>query len=230
MTSIYDSIAKRTQGDIYIGIVGPVRTGKSTFIKSFMDNLVLPNIEDEAQKERAKDELPQSASGKTIMTTEPKFVPEKAVEIKIEDSARFRVRLIDCVGYVIPGSLGYIENGKARMVKTPWFEKEVPFNFAAETGTKKVIEEHSTVGLVVTTDGSFSGIGREGYVEAEERVINELKALNKPFVVLLNSTEPDSAACRNLAKTLTQKHNVRVLPEEALFINCKVCLGSFEYA
>ena len=216
MTSIYDSIAKRTQGDIYIGIVGPVRTGKSTFIKSFMDNLVLPNIEDEAQKERAKDELPQSASGKTIMTTEPKFVPEKAVEIKIEDSARFRVRLIDCVGYVIPGSLGYIENGKARMVKTPWFEKEVPFNFAAETGTKKVIEEHSTVGLVVTTDGSFSGIGREGYVEAEERVINELKALNKPFVVLLNSTEPDSAACRNLAKTLTQKHNVRVLPVDCV--------------
>ena len=158
MTSIYNSIAQRTKGDIYIGVVGPVRTGKSTFIKRFMDNLVLPNIENDAERERATDELPQSASGKTIMTTEPKFVPEKAVEIAVDDSARFRVRLIDCVGYVIPGSLGYIENGKARMVKTPWAEKEIPFNLAAEIGTKKVIDEHSTVGLVVTTDASISEI------------------------------------------------------------------------
>lgn len=215
MTSIYNSIAQRTQGDIYIGIVGPVRTGKSTFIKSFMDKLVLPNIENESQKQRAKDELPQSASGKTIMTTEPKFVPEKAVEITVDDSASFRVRLIDCVGYVIPESLGYIENGQARMVKTPWFEKEVPFNLAAEIGTKKVIEDHSTVGLVITTDGTVSELEREGYLEAEERVIAELKAINKPFLVLLNSKNPSSVNCRELAQSLTQKHKVKVLP-----VNC----------
>lgn len=215
MTSIYNSIAQRTQGDIYIGIVGPVRTGKSTFIKSFMDRLVLPNIESEAERQRAKDELPQSATGKTIMTTEPKFVPEKAVTITVDDSASFSVRLIDCVGYVIPESLGYIENGKARMVKTPWFDKEVPFNYAAEVGTKKVIEDHSTVGLVVTTDGSVSGIDRESYLQAEERVVNELKALNKPFVILLNSKTPDSESCRDLAKSLTEKYMVRAIP-----VNC----------
>ncbi len=215
MTSIYNSIAQRTQGDIYIGIVGPVRTGKSTFIKSFMDKLVLPNIENESQRQRAKDELPQSASGKTIMTTEPKFVPEKAVDITVDDSANFRVRLIDCVGYVIPDSLGYIENGQARMVKTPWFEREVPFNLAAEIGTKKVIEDHSTVGLVVTTDGTVSELERAGYLEAEERVIAELKAINKPFLVLLNSKNPSSRACRELAESLTEKYKVSVLP-----VNC----------
>lgn len=215
MTSIYNSIAQRTQGDIYIGIVGPVRTGKSTLIKRFMDNLVLPNIENEAQRERANDELPQSASGKTIMTTEPKFVPENAVEIAVDNSAKFRVRLIDCVGYVIPGSLGYIENGKARMVKTPWVEKEIPFNLAAEIGTKKVIEEHSTVGLVVTTDGSISDIARSDYEQAEERVIAELKELQKPFIVLLNSKTPDSEVCRRLADKLTEKYSVKVLP-----VNC----------
>ena len=216
MTSIYDSISKRTQGDIYIGVVGPVRTGKSTLIKRFMDNIVLPNIEDEAQRERANDELPQSATGKTIMTTEPKFVPENAVEIAVDDSARFRVRLIDCVGYVIPGSLGYIEDGKARMVKTPWLEKEIPFNLAAEIGTKKVIEEHSTVGLVVTTDGSISELSRKDYEEAEERVINELKAINKPFVVLLNSRNPHSDSCRRLAEELGEKYGVRILPVSCL--------------
>lgn len=215
MTSIYNSIAQRTQGDIYIGIVGPVRTGKSTFIKSFMDKLVLPNIKNEAKRERATDELPQSASGKTIMTTEPKFVPEEAVDITVESSVNFRVRLIDCVGYVVPGSLGYIENGKARMVKTPWFDKEVPFNYAAETGTKKVIEEHSTVGLVVSTDGSVADIKREDYEQAEERVVNELKALGKPFVVLLNSRNPHSENCRELASELTEKYGVNVLP-----VNC----------
>lgn len=215
MTSIYNSIAQRTQGDIYIGVVGPVRTGKSTLIKKFMDNLVLPNIENPAQRERATDELPQSASGKTIMTTEPKFVPENAVEITVDDSARFRVRLIDCVGYVVPGSLGYIENGKARMVKTPWIEKEIPFNLAAEIGTKKVIEEHSTVGLVVTTDGSIAGLEREEYEQAEQRVVNELRQINKPFIVLLNSKNPESAACRSLAKQLCEKYGVKVLP-----VNC----------
>ncbi len=215
MTSIYDSIAQRTQGDIYIGIVGPVRTGKSTFIKNFMDKAVLPNIDNQAQKERAKDELPQSASGKTIMTTEPKFVPEKAVEISVDDSASFRVRLIDCVGYVVPGSLGYIENGKARMVKTPWFDKEIPFNLAAEVGTQKVIKEHSTVGLVITTDASISELRREDYTDAEERVINELKELNKPFVVLLNSNKPESKECKELARSLSEKYSVNVMP-----INC----------
>ena len=215
MTSIYNSIAQRTQGDIYIGIVGPVRTGKSTFIKGFMDKLVLPNIKNELQKQRAKDELPQSASGKTIMTTEPKFVPEKAVDITVDDSVNFRVRLIDCVGYVIPESLGYIENGQARMVKTPWFEKEVPFNLAAEIGTKKVIEDHSTVGLVITTDGTVSEIERDGYLEAEERVVAELKAINKPFIVLLNSKYPSSKACVELAQSLSQKYAVKVLP-----VNC----------
>lgn len=215
MTSIYNSIAQRTQGDIYIGVVGPVRTGKSTLIKRFMDNIVLPNIEDKAHRERANDELPQSASGKTIMTTEPKFVPEKAVEITVDDSTSFRVRLIDCVGYVIPGSLGYIENGKARMVKTPWSEKEIPFNLAAEIGTKKVIEEHSTVGLVVTTDGTISDIARSDYEQAEERVIKELKEFRKPFIVLLNSKNPHSQACLDLAKELSEKYAVKVLP-----VNC----------
>ena len=215
MTSIYDSIAQRTQGDIYIGVVGPVRTGKSTLIKKFMDNLVLPNIENTAQRERANDELPQSASGKTIMTTEPKFVPENAVEIAVDDSARFKVRLVDCVGYVVPGSLGYIEDGKARMVKTPWSEKEIPFNLAAEIGTKKVIEEHSTVGLVVTTDGSISGIGRSDYEDAELRVINELKQINKPFIVLLNSKNPSASSCKSLAAELYEKYKVKVLP-----VNC----------
>lgn len=221
MTSIYNSIAQRTQGDIYIGIVGPVRTGKSTFIKSFMDKLVLPNIENEAQKERARDELPQSASGKTIMTTEPKFVPEKAVEITVDDSVNFRVRLIDCVGYVVPGSLGYIENGNARMVKTPWFDKEVPFNLAAEVGTKKVIKEHSTVGLVITTDGTVSTLERGEYEQAEERVINELKEINKPFIVLLNSKNPESPECRALCKSLCEKYGVKVLAVNCLNINEK---------
>jgi stage IV sporulation protein A len=213
--SIYQDIQSRTGGDIYIGVVGPVRTGKSTFIKRFMDTLVLPNIEEDYKRERARDELPQSASGRTIMTTEPKFIPEKAVEIKLPDNAHFSVRMIDCVGYIVPSSLGYIEDDKPRMVKTPWFEKEIPFNMAAEIGTQKVINEHSTIGLVVTTDGSISDIPRDEYAEAEERVVNELKALNKPFVVLLNCTQPDTEDAKNLANELSNKYNVPVMP-----VNC----------
>ena len=159
--SIYKDIAERTGGDIYIGVVGPVRTGKSTFIKQFMDKLVLPNISGDYLKERANDEMPQSSSGRTIMTTEPKFIPEKSAEIKIGDSASMNVRLIDCVGYIVPSALGYIEDDQPRMVRTPWFEEAIPFNMAAEIGTKKVINEHSTIGLVITTYGSISDIGRE---------------------------------------------------------------------
>lgn len=214
-SNIYHSIGARTGGEIYIGVVGPVRTGKSTFIKRFMDILVLPNISDESKKQRAKDELPQSSSGRTIMTTEPKFIPEDAVELTMDGAVRFRVRMIDCVGYIVPGSLGYIENDKARMVKTPWFDKEVPFNMAAEIGTKKVINEHSTIGLVVTTDGSISDIAREDYLEAEARVITELQQIEKPFVVLLNSKHPDGKACRELAKELSEKYKVSVIP-----VNC----------
>ena len=180
--SIYADIADRTHGDIYVGVVGPVRTGKSTFIKKFMDTLVIPNIPDEAQHNRTVDELPQSSAGRTIMTTEPKFIPESAVEVSLPDNASFKVRMIDCVGYIVPSSLGYIEGDQPRMVRTPWFDHEIPFDTAAEIGTKKVITEHSTIGLVITTDGSISDIPREEYEQAEERVINELKELNKPFI------------------------------------------------
>ena len=209
-TSIYSDIAARTGGDIYIGVVGPVRTGKSTFIKKFMDTLVIPNITSEYEKERANDELPQSAGGRTIMTTEPKFVPEKGVEIKIENNIGMNVRLIDCVGYIVPSSLGYIEDDNPRMVMTPWFEDPVPFNMAAEYGTKKVITEHSTIGLVVTTDGSISDIPREEYMEAEERVINELKAINKPFVIIMNSMYPESEQAVRTAAEISEKYGVGV--------------------
>ena len=211
-SSIYNDISKRTDGDIYIGVVGPVRTGKSTFIKRFMEALVIPNIESEFKKERAVDELPQSAAGKTIMTTEPKFIPEEAVEVKLDSGAQFNVRLIDCVGYIVPSSLGYIENEAPRMVVTPWFDDEVPFNMAAEVGTQKVISEHSTIGMVVTTDGSITDIPREEYAECEQRVISELKDINKPFIVILNSTEPDSDSTKALAKELSEKYEASVIP------------------
>lgn len=217
--NIYSDIAKRTQGDIYIGVVGPVRTGKSTFIKRFMDTLVLPNIEAQSVRERAVDELPQSAAGRTIMTTEPKFIPENAVEISLPSEATFRVRLIDCVGYIVPSSLGYIEGESPRMVKTPWFEHEIPFNMAAEIGTQKVISEHSTIGLVVTTDGSISEIPRSEYEEAEGRVISELKGLKKPFVVLLNSTKPEADETKSMAASLTDKYGVPVMPVNCLEID-----------
>lgn len=214
-TNIYNDISKRTNGDIYIGVVGPVRSGKSTFIKRFMDTLVLPNIEDSYVRERAQDELPQSAAGRTIMTTEPKFIPEEAVKLKLDDDMSMRVRLIDCVGYIVPSSVGYIEEEQPRMVSTPWYDEEIPFNMAAEIGTKKVITEHSTIGLVVTTDGSISSIPRDEYEEAERRVIDELKELDKPFVVLMNSTQPKSQGVISLCENLTNDYGVPVIP-----VNC----------
>ncbi len=213
--NIYKDISQRTNGDIYIGVVGPVRSGKSTFIKKFMDTLVIPNILDESQKERAVDELPQSAAGRTIMTTEPKFIPEDAVEVNIDDAAAFKTRMIDCVGYIVPSALGYIEDDEPRMVKTPWFEEEIPFNMAAEIGTKKVITDHSTIGLVITTDGSISDIARTEYEEAEQRVINELKEINKPFIILLNSMYPYSRDVKDLSEKLSEKYEVPVVP-----VNC----------
>ena len=214
-TNIYKDISERTSGNIYIGVVGPVRTGKSTFIKKFMDTLVVPNIGDPARRERATDELPQSAADRTIMTTEPKFIPEEAVPISLDGVAELSVRMVDCVGYIVPSALGYVEGSEPRMVKTPWFEDEIPFNMAAEIGTKKVISEHSTIGLVVTTDGSISDIPREEYEEAEERVINELKEINKPFVILLNCMYPGSNHAIELSLKLSAKYSVPVMP-----VNC----------
>ena len=208
---IYQDIAKRTDGDIYVGVVGPVRTGKSTFIKKFMEQFVLPNIDNEYKKERAIDELPQSASGKTIMTTEPKFIPNEAVGIKLSDNVKMRIRLVDCVGYLVNNAIGYLEDDMPRMVKTPWSEEEMPFEKAAEIGTKKVIEEHSTIGILVTTDGTITDIEREDYIEAEERVVSELKAINKPFVILLNSENPESDDCIKLSEELEKKYDSKVL-------------------
>ncbi|WZL74763.1 stage IV sporulation protein A [Clostridiaceae bacterium 35-E11] len=208
---IYKDIGERTQGDIYVGVVGPVRTGKSTFIKRFMDLLVLPNIENSYRRERAKDELPQSGAGKTIMTTEPKFVPNEAIELMLKDNAKFKVRLVDCVGYLVKGALGHEENGKPRMVTTPWYEKQIPFEEAAEIGTRKVIADHSTIGLVITTDGSVTDISRNNYIEAEERVITELKELNKPFIVVLNSIKPSDPETLKLKTQLEEKYSVPVL-------------------
>lgn len=217
-TNIYRDIAARTNGDIYIGVVGPVRTGKSTFIKRFMDVLVLPNIDDRYKLDRAVDELPQSAAGRTIMTTEPKFIPNEAVGIDLEGNAKLKVRLIDCVGYVVPSALGHIENGSPRMVMTPWFDEEIPFDRAAEIGTQKVINEHSTIGLVVTADGSISEIPRSDYEAAEERVISELKEINKPFVIILNTVDPFSADAQSLKLKLEDKYNVPVIAVNCLEI------------
>lgn len=211
---IYQNIASRTDGDIYVGVVGPVRTGKSTFIKKFMELLVLPNIENAYKKERAIDELPQSASGRTIMTTEPKFIPNEAVEITIGENLKLKARLVDCVGYLVNNALGYLENDVPRMVKTPWSNEEMPFELAAEIGTKKVIEEHSTIGVLVTTDGTITDIARADYIEAEERVVRELKAINKPFLIILNSSEPYSDYTVELSKKLEEKYGVSVLPTD----------------
>ena len=213
---LYRDMAARTGGDIYLGVVGPVRTGKSTFIKRFMDVLVLPNMEEGVRRERATDELPQSAAGRTIMTTEPKFIPEQAAQITLDGVSNMRVRLIDCVGYIIPSALGYIEENQPRMVKTPWYEEEIPFNMAAEEGTRRVITDHSTVGLVITTDGSITDLPREEYAVAEERVVRELKALGKPFTVLLNAVDPHASATVQMASRLSEAYGVPVVP-----INCQ---------
>lgn len=213
-SDIYKDISLRTNGDIYLGVVGPVRTGKSTFIKNFMEKFVIPNIEDKYKQDRAKDELPQSAAGKTIMTTEPKFVPNESVEITLDKNVKMKTRLVDCVGYLVDGAIGHLENDMPRMVKTPWSEKEIPFIEAAEIGTKKVIEDHSTIGIVVTTDGSITDIDRNNYIKPEQRVIDELKKIQKPFVVLLNSTHPKEEETINLARSLQEKYDAPVLTED----------------
>ena len=217
--NLYQDIQARTDGDIYIGVVGPVRTGKSTFIKRFMELLVLPNIENSYKKERAIDELPQSAGGRTIMTTEPKFIPNEAVEINLEGNVKLKTRLVDCVGYLVNNAIGYLENETPRMVKTPWAEQEMPFETAAELGTRKVIVEHSTVGIVVTTDGTITDIPREEYIEAEERVINELKEINKPFIILMNCQNPRDGYSQDMANRLSEKYNTPVLPVSCADLN-----------
>ena len=204
-------IVERTGGDIYLGVVGPVRTGKSTFIKKFMELVVIPNIADPADQERARDELPQSSAGRTIMTTEPKFIPDEAIEIKVRDNITMRVRLVDCVGYAVDGAVGYDDDGAPRMVTTPWFDYDIPFEEAAEIGTRKVITDHSTIGIVVTTDGTISDIPRTAYLDAEERVINELKELGKPFVILLNSARPYSQEALVLKEQLAETYDVPVI-------------------
>ncbi len=210
--NLYRDIQQRTGGEIYIGIVGPVRTGKSTFIKRFMDLMVLPNIEDENSRQRTVDELPQSAQGKTIMTTEPKFIPKDAAVIHLDKDAEVKVRLIDCVGYMVDGAAGHMEGNNKRMVKTPWFDYEIPFVDAASIGTQKVIKDHSTIGIVVTTDGSFGELKRDNYISAEEKTVGELKTLGKPFVIVLNSERPYSDETVKLAEQMTEKYQMPVIP------------------
>ena len=212
---IYQNIAQRTGGDIYLGVVGPVRSGKSTFIKRFSELMLLPYIQNEACRARANDELPQSAAGRTIMTTEPKFIPEKAVNIELSGGGSFRARLIDCVGYMVDGALGHEEDNAPRLVKSPWFDHEVPFDLAAETGTRRVIQEHATVGVVVTTDGSVADLPRQGYCEAERRIVEELDAIGKPYIILLNCADPDCEEARQLAAQLEESYHHAVFP-----INC----------
>ncbi len=210
--NLYKDISQRTGGEIYIGVVGPVRTGKSTFIKRFMDIMVIPRIENEHDRTRAMDELPQSSGGRTITTTEPKFIPKEAVEIAINDTAKVKVRLIDCVGYMVEGATGHMEEDTERMVKTPWFKEEIPFTQAAQIGTRKVIQDHSTIGIVVTTDGSFGELPREAYRNAEEQTIAELKRLGKPFIVLVNTSRPYSEEAKDTAAELEKKYKIKAMP------------------
>ena len=225
---LYRDIAERTGGDIYIGVVGPVRTGKSTFIKRFMDMLVIPGVTDEFERRRLIDELPQSAAGKMIMTTQPKFVPNEAARLDLDDNSSVRVRMVDCVGYMVEGAAGHVENEMPRMVRTPWFDYDIPFGDAAEIGTRKVITDHSTIGVVVTTDGSITEIKRENYSTPEQRVINELKEQGKPFVVLLNSTHPESEDTRMLAESMSQKYNVKVLAVDIMNMSARECADILE--
>lgn len=214
--NLYKDIQSRTGGEIYLGVVGPVRTGKSTFIKRFMDLMVLPFMEDEHSRTRAQDELPQSSGGKTITTTEPKFIPKEAAEVALSDDIRVKVRMIDCVGYMVNGAVGHMEEEQERMVKTPWFDYEIPFTQAAEIGTDKVIHDHSTIGLVVTTDGSFGELPRESFIDAEEKTIHALKRLHKPFLVLLNTARPYAEETKRLAGELEAKYQVSAMP-----VNCE---------
>ncbi|UOE75185.1 stage IV sporulation protein A [Parageobacillus thermoglucosidasius] len=208
---IFKDIAERTGGDIYLGVVGAVRTGKSTFIKRFMELVVIPNIQNEADKARAQDELPQSAAGKTIMTTEPKFVPNQAVTVKVDEGLEVNIRLVDCVGYAVPGAKGYEDENGPRMIHTPWYEEPIPFHEAAEIGTRKVIQEHSTIGVVITTDGTISEIPRQDYIEAEERVIHELKEVGKPFIMIVNTVRPHHPDTEVLRRELAEKYDIPVL-------------------
>lgn len=208
---IYKDIATRTGGDIYVGVVGPVRTGKSTFITKFMEKMVIPNINNKLQKQIATDEMPQSADGKTIMTTQPKFIPANGVKVQFKNKSTANVRLVDCVGYFVDGAVGHEEDDKPRLVKTPWSDKDIPFEKAAEIGTKKVIEEYSTIGVVVTTDGSFGEIPRDNYIKAENRVIGEIKALKKPFVIVLNCKNPNDLNALKLADELEEEYGVAVI-------------------
>ena len=213
---IYKDIDARTNGEIYLGVVGPVRTGKSTFIKRFMDLMVLPKMTDLGSRERAIDELPQSASGRTVMTTEPKFVPKEAANIALTDDVNVKIKLVDCVGYMIDGAVGHMEKGEERMVKTPWFDYEIPFTKAASVGTQKVIRDHATIGIVMTTDGSIGELDRENYLQAEEITIRELQNIGKPFIVLVNSVKPYSQEARNVVKYLNDKYQV-----SAMAVNCE---------
>src|SRR5690554_2190239 len=210
--NVFHDISKRTNGDIYLGVVGAVRTGKSTFIKKFMDQVVIPNITNEADRQRAQDELPQSAAGRTIMTTEPKFIPNQAVEIALEEGLKVNVRLVDCVGYTVDSAKGFEDENGPRMIHTPWYEEAIPFHDAAELGTRKVIQEHSTIGIVVTTDGSFGEIPRDDYVEPEARVVEELKEVGKPFIMILNSARPNDQETIELRNELAENYDIPVLP------------------